>query len=182
MQLKDTIKQILRKEYPGEKAWKAFVYWWLAANGYDYEIRRERVNFVDGWRDGGIDAIAWPLENQSRNEVLVVQSKYFGQQPTEKDLARIQEAIAALNGSLEEFQAWLESCRDELHAPYRRLRDERRRHRYVIIAPCRFDWGTKRTLQRAGIEVHDVDMLGNLERNYTEGRTPRLDEIRIPGD
>ena len=131
------------------------------------------------WRDGGIDAIAWPLETQSRNEVLIVQSKYFDQQPTEKDLARFQEAKAALNGSLEDFQTWLDSCRDELHELYRRLRDERRRHRYVIIAPCRFDAGTKRALQRADIEVYDVDMLANLERNYTQGRTPLIDEIRL---
>src|SRR6266704_2902254 len=110
MQLKDRVRQILRKEYTGEKAWKAFVYWWLAANGYDYEIRRERVNFVDGWRDGGIDAIAWPLENQSRNDVLLIQSKYFGQSPSEKDLQRFQDAIAALSGPLDEFQSWLAGC------------------------------------------------------------------------
>jgi hypothetical protein len=135
MQLKVKIKQTLKKEYVGEPAWKAFIYWWLAANGYDYEIRRERVNFVDGWRDGGIDAVAWPLENQSRNEVLIVQSKYFGQPPSEKDLERFQGAIQALNGPLDEFQNWLAGCREELHGLYRRLRDERRRHRYILISP-----------------------------------------------
>jgi hypothetical protein len=179
MQLKDRIKQTLKKEYAGEPAWKAFIYWWLAANGYDYEIRRERVNFVDGWRDGGIDAIAWPLENQSRNEVLIVQSKYFGQPPTEKDLDRFHAAIQALNGPLDEFQTWLAGCRDELHGLYRRLRDERRRHRYILISPSHFDSGQKRSLQAQEIEVHDTDLLANLERNYLEGRTPRLDEFRI---
>ena len=88
MHLKDKIKQILRKEYPEEKAWKAFIYWWLAANGYEYDARRALVEFTDGSKDGGIDVIAWPIECQSRKEVLVVQSKYFRQPPTEKELER----------------------------------------------------------------------------------------------
>lgn len=179
MHLKERVKTILREEYSDEKAWKAFVFWWLAANGYDYDVRRDRVNFVDGARDGGIDAIAWPLDHQSRNDVLIIQSKYFGQAPTAKDLKRFQEAVEALNGSLDDFQDWLSDCREELHGLYRRLREERRRHRYIIIAPCRFDSGYKRSLRSEGIEVHDTDVLANLERNYTEGRTPRLDELRI---
>lgn len=179
MQLKDKIRQILRKEYPSDKGWKAFIYWWLAANGYEYDARRSLVEFTDGWRDGGIDVIAWPIETQSRKEVLVVQSKYFRQPPTSKEIERFQEAIAALNGSLADFQTWLGSCRDELHRPYRNLREERRRHRYIIIAPCRFDGAMKRSLRGKGIEVHDADLLSNVERNYSEGRTPRLDEIRI---
>ena len=43
MQLKDRIKQTLKKGYVGEPAWKAFIYWWLAANGYDYESPRPTV-------------------------------------------------------------------------------------------------------------------------------------------
>lgn len=180
LRIRKTIKQILRKHYSGIKPWKAFIYWWLAANGYDYDVRREhRVRFVDGRQDGGLDAIAWPLENQSHNRIFVVQSKYYDQQPTAKDLARFREAIEALNGSLNEFQDWLASCRDDLHGLYRKLREDRKRHRYVLIAPCRFDWTDKRTLERIGVEVHDIEMLTKLERNYTEGRTPRLDEIRM---
>lgn len=180
MQLKETIRETLKKEYAGEPAWRAFIYWWLAANGYDYEIRRdERVKFVDGWCDGGIDVIAWPLENQSRNEVLIIQSKFFGQPPSEKDLQRFHDAIQAFHGPFDDFQTWLSSCREELHAPYRRLREERRRHRYILIVPTRFETGQKRFLQAKGLEVHDTDLLANLERNYTEGRTPRLDEFRI---
>lgn len=181
MQLKDRIKRILIKEYAGEKGWKAFIFWWLAANGYEYEVRPSLVEFTDGWKDGGIDIIAWPLENQSRNNVLVVQSKFFGQPPTLSDVQRFQDAIVALNGPLDYFQTWLETCRDELHGRYRRLRDERRRHRYVLIAPCRFTSGFKRRLRKQRIEVHDTDILSNLERNYSEGRTPRLDEIRLSG-
>jgi hypothetical protein len=177
--LKGRIHKILRSDYPGEPAWKAFIYWWLAANGYDYEIRRDRVSFVDGTRDGGIDVVAWPIESQSRNEVLVLQSKYFGQPPTESDLRRFDEAITALQGPLDSFQTWLGTCRDELHSLYRRLREERRRHRYIIIAPCRFDSPHKRALRADGVEVHDIETLANLERNYTQGRTPRLDELKI---
>ena len=68
-----------------------------------------------------------------------------------------------------------------MHSHYRRLREDRRRHRYILIAPCRFDGAAKRSLRRNRIEVQDVDVLCNLERNYTQGRTPRLDEIRISG-
>lgn len=179
MQLKDRITNILRKEYSAEKRWKAFVYWWLSANGYEYDQARDHVDFVDGWRDGGIDAVAWPLERRGRDEVLIIQSKYFGQEPTESDLARFREAVEALNGPLADFHNWLNECRDDLHALYRRLRDERRRHRYIIIAPCRFGSQFRRSLRHERIEVHDLDVLANLERNYSEGRTPRLEELRI---
>jgi len=181
MHLKDKIKQILRKEYPEEKAWKAFIYWWLAANGYEYDARRALVEFTDGSKDGGIDVIAWPIECQSRKEVLVVQSKYFRQPPTEKELERYQGAITALNGSLNDFQTWLGTCRDNLQHSYRNLRDERRRHRYIVIAPCQFNDALRRSLNRDNIEVHDADILANLERIYSVGKTPRLDEIRIQG-
>jgi hypothetical protein len=123
MQLKDKIKQILRKEYPEEKTWKAFIYWWLAANGYEYDAMKQFVEFTDGSKDGGIDVIAWPLEIQSKKEVLVVQSKYFQQPPTEMELLRFQSAIASLNGSLDQFQSWLGTCRDNLHQSYRKLRE-----------------------------------------------------------
>jgi hypothetical protein len=178
--LKNRIQKILRSEYPDEKSWKGFIYWWLEANGYDYDIRRDRVNFVDGSGDGGIDVIAWPIETQSRNEVLVLQSKYFWQAPSAQDLRSFETAVSALQGPIDEFHAWLGKCRVELHATYRRLREERRRHRYIVIAPCRFDAGRKRGYRDNNIEVHDVETLGNLERNFTQGRTPRLDELRIP--
>lgn len=179
MQLKERIRGILRKEFPGDKHWRSFIYWWLAANGYDHESRRGLVDFVDGAGDGGIDAIAWPLDNQARNEVLVLQSKFFGQPPSDRDLSRFEQAITAFQGSHECFQKWLETCREDLHALYRRLREERRRHRYVIIAPCRFEGWQKRSLRNQGIQVHDTDLLTNLERIYVAGKTPRLDEIRI---
>jgi hypothetical protein len=54
MQLKEKISLILRKEYAGEKRWKSFIYWWLSANGYDYDIRRANVNFTDGTRAQGM--------------------------------------------------------------------------------------------------------------------------------
>src|ERR1039458_3420683 len=100
MQLKDKINDILHKEYPREKRWKAFIYWWLSAHGYDYAPYSDLVKFTDGPHDGGIDAIAWPLEKQGPRDVLVIQSKYFGQPPTKKDIQRFQEAITALRGSL----------------------------------------------------------------------------------
>ena len=181
MQIKERIRQILRKEYPNEKGWKAFVYWWLSANGYEYDGRRSQINFVDGSGDGGIDVVAWPLENQTRTDVLVVQSKYFGASPTTKDIRRFQDAVTAINGPLSDFQGWLNDCRDDLHPLYRKLRDLRNRNRYIFIAPCRFDGACKRSLQRDRIEVHDADILSNLERNYIEGRTPRLDELRLAG-
>lgn len=181
MTLKQTITGILDKEYPGQKHWKAFVYWWLTANGYDYGPRPASVEFVDGWRDGGIDVIAWPLENQARKTVLVVQSKFYGQSPTENDIEKFRDAVNALNGSLDEFNTWLSGCREELHRPYRLLREERKHHRYILITPTRVDGALKRSLRWDDIRVHDSDVLASLERNYSEGRTPRLDEIRLSG-
>ncbi len=181
MKLSGKIKRILRKEYPKEKAWKAFIYWWLDANGYEYDVRRSLVEFTDGAKDGGIDVIAWPIESQSRKEVLVIQSKYFQQPPTAKEVKRFQQAIAALNGSLSEFQTWLATCRDELHRSYQNLRSERRRHRYLLITPSRLNGANRYSLERSNIEVHDVDVLTNLERIYSAGKTPRLDEIRLSG-
>src|SRR5450756_695537 len=181
MQLKKKIGLILKKEYVGEPRWKAFIYWWLTANGYDYDLRRASVNFTDGQHDGGIDAIAWPLENQSRSEILVIQSKYYDQSPSRKDSERFEEAVSALQGPYDDFQTWLDSCRDDLHGIYRKLREGRKRHRYIFIAPCQIDSGFKRYLRKQQIEVHDVDTLTSLEQNFCEGRTPRMDEIRLAG-
>ena len=162
-----------------EKAWKSFVYWWLSANGYDYGQNLSRVVFTDGPSDGGIDVVAWPLENQARNDLLVVQSKYFREPPTAKDILRFRQAIDALNGPLDAFHGWLAGCRMQLHPIYRRLREDRRRLRFILISPSRFPTATKRALLTRGIEVQDANYLANLERNFVEGRTPRLDEIRI---
>lgn len=181
MKLTGKLKRILRKEYPKEKAWKAFIYWWLDANGYDYEVRRSLVRFTDGAKDGGIDVIAWPIESQSRKEVLVIQSKYFQRPPTAKEVKRFQHAVAALNGSLSEFQTWLATCRDDLHRPYQNLRSERRRHRYLLITPSRLKGVNWHSLERNNIEVHDAGVLTNLEIIYSAGKTPRLDEIRLSG-
>jgi hypothetical protein len=181
MQLKKKINLILKNEYAGEKRWKAFIYWWLSANGYEYEIRQTNVNFTDGQHDGGIDAIAWPLENQSRSETLVVQSKYFDRSPSTKDSERFEEAVSALQGPLNEFQTWLDTCRDDLHGIYRKLREVRSRHRYIFIAPCKIGNRLKRCLRNKNIEVHDINTLASLEQNFCEGRTPRMEEIRVSG-
>lgn len=181
MNLKSKIRRILRKEYPKEKAWKAFIYWWLDANGYEYDVRPSLVEFTDGARDGGIDVIAWPIESQSRKEILVIQSKYFQQPPTAKEIKRFQQAIAALNGSLNEFQTWLATCRDGLHRSYQNLRRDRHRHRYVLITPSRLSGARSYSLERSNVEVQDVAVLTNLERIYSAGKTPRLDEIRLFG-
>ena len=179
MHLKDKIKKILHKEYADEPGWRAFIYWWLSATGYEYDDRRGLVEFTDGQRDGGIDVIAWPVQSHSRKDVLVVQSKYYRQPLTERDLDRFADAVAALRGPQAGFQAWLGTCRVELHRSYRNLREEHRRHRYIVITPSRLHPSLRRSLRARHIEVHDIEVLSNLERNYAEGRTPRLDEIRL---
>lgn len=179
MQVKEKIKKLLHNGFSGQPAWKGFIFWWLAANGYEYEIRSENVSFVDGSSDGGIDAIAWPLEKQGQDDILVLQSKFFGQPPTDNDLRRFVEAVEALNGPYDNFLTWLASCRVELQPIYRRLRSDRRRCRYILIAPCELEAPQRRLLQTSDIEVHDSSVLSKLERNYSEGRTPRLNEFRI---
>lgn len=179
MQIKGRFDVLLRKDYPDAPRWKAFIYWWFAANGYSYDVHRDRVLFVDGANDGGIDAVAWPLEHQGHDEIVVLQSKYFGQPLAQKDLDRFEEAVAALTGPLSRFQGWLDSCRDELHPHYRRLREQRRRCRFVAIAPCDMGSRNKNWYRKRKILLHDAGELRNLERNYSEGRTPRLDEIRL---
>ena len=175
------ITQILDKEYPAKKHWSAFIYWWLSAHGYDHDLQPSSVKFTDGPNDGGIDAIAWPLESQTLNQVLVLQSKFFRRPPTENEISRFQEAIAAMHGPLTDFRSWLDTCRPDLHSCYQRLRECHKRHRYILISPADFDYAYVQTLRKHRIEAQDASALDKLERNHSQGKTPRLDEIRING-
>jgi len=101
------ITEILDKEYAPLKHWKAFIFWWLSAHGYDHDLQPSTVKFTDGPNDGGIDAIAWPLESQTLNHVLVLQSKFFRRPPTHQEISRFQEAISAIHGPPKDFYEWL---------------------------------------------------------------------------
>lgn len=77
MTLKESIRKIVREEYPTERHWSAFTRWWLSAEGYDYRANSNQVKFVDGANDGGLDAIALPLEDAAKDTIFVVQSNFM---------------------------------------------------------------------------------------------------------
>lgn len=181
MALIDTIRGILRKEYAGQPHWKGFVFWWLSTLGYTYNPDDSRVQFVDGNRDGGIDAIAWPLTDRAKETVFVVQSKFYAASPTGKDLRKFMQAVDAIRGDRDEFRDWLDTCRPELHPIYRKVREARDRCRFVLVAPARIDPSMRRKLLWKDIEIHDSMALATLERSFSQGRTPRLDEITLKG-
>lgn len=181
MALIDKIRATVRKEYPESPNWKGFIYWWLSTLGYNYDVRDARVEFVDGHRDGGIDVIAWPLTDRARETVFVVQSKFFAASPTPADLDRFLAAHKAIYGSRAEFLDWLDTCRVELQPVYRRLRDARDRCQFRILTPAHITDKIRRRCERKGIEVHDRAVLTALEKSYSQGRTPRLDEIVLKG-
>jgi len=112
--LKTRVTKILDKEYSKHPHWKGFVFWWLSAHGFDHELQPNTVKFPDGKKDGGIDAVAWPLPNQTLDHVLVIQSKFYGKSPTIKDIQRFEEAIGAIQGSPTQFNPHLP---DMLHNP-----------------------------------------------------------------
>ena len=179
--LKTRVTKILDKEYSKHPHWKGFIFWWLSAHGYDHELQPNTVKFTDGKKDGGIDAIAWPLPNQTLDHVLVIQSKFYGQSPTIKDIERFEEAIVAIHGSPKQFNEWLGTCRPELHSDYESLRRFRKRNRYVLITPAKLNSSEAYRCRKNEIEIHDADAIDKLERDHREGKTPRMEEIRING-
>lgn len=52
MTLVGKLRRILRKEYPKDKAWKALIYWWLAANGYFKTAEADLVTVDNSKRVG----------------------------------------------------------------------------------------------------------------------------------
>ena len=179
--LNGRITQILDKEYPDHKHWKAFIFWWLSAHGHDHELQPETVHFTDGPKDGGIDAIAWPLPNQTLDHVQVLQSKFYRQSPSDKDIERFSQAVRAIKGPLDQFRAWLTTCRPELHTRYENLRKSSKRNRYILISPAKIHPYDISKLKGQGIETQDAFAINKLERNHAQGKTPRLEEIRIKG-
>lgn len=181
MQFQSTIRSHLRKEFSDFPHWKGFIYWWLSALGYDHTSQPNQVKFVDGAHDGGIDVVALPLEDRAIDSIFVVQSKFFGSSPSGKDLRQFFVAVDAIQGTHAEFLDWLDRCRPELHPLYRRLREASGRCRFVLIAPAHVDASLAYQLKQRGIEIHDIEILRRLERSYREGRTPRMDAIRLEG-
>lgn len=179
MTLKESIRKIVKEEYPGESHWAAFTRWWLSAEGYDYRANPNQVKFVDGANDGGIDAIALPLEDAAKDTIFIVQSKFYSRSPSAHDLARFIGAVHAIRGGRANFLVWLASCRDNIHSLYEKVRQERSRCRYVVVTPCHVNGRVRRRLNRAHIEVCDSQELRNLEKTYRAGRTPRLSELTL---
>ena len=179
MTLKESIRKIVREEYPTERHWSAFTRWWLSAEGYDYRANSNQVKFVDGANDGGLDAIALPLEDAAKDTIFVVQSKFYAHSPKASDLERFIGAVRAIRGGRPEFLEWLGTCREPLHALYERVREARNRCRYVMVTPCRVNGNLRRQLERLRIEVCDSRELSTLEKTYKAGRTPRLSELTL---
>lgn len=179
MSLKEQIRSLVKEEYAGEPHWAGFTRWWLAAEGYDYRANPNQVKFVDGAHDGGIDAVALPLEDVAKDTIFVVQSKFYANSPTAHDVARFVGAVRAIRGSRKEFLEWLATCRDQLQPLYEKLREARHRCRYVIVTPCRVDAKLQRRLKKDRIEVCDARSLGSLEKTYRAGRTPRLSDLTL---
>jgi hypothetical protein len=75
----------------------------------------------------------------------------------------------------------LDTCRPDLHTSYENLRESRNRNRYILISPARIDPYYAYKLSNHRIETQDAVALDKLERNHSQGKTPRLDEIRIKG-
>jgi len=179
MTLKEQIRGLVKEDYSGEPHWAGFTRWWLAARGYDYRANPRQVKFVDGAHDGGIDAIALPLEDVAKDTIFVVQSKFYSKSPTAQDVARFVGAVRAIRGSRNEFMEWLSTCREQLQPLYDKVREARNRCRYVVVTPCRVDTKLQRRLKKDRVEVFDARSLGSLERTYRAGRTPRLSDLTL---
>lgn len=177
MILKERIRKVVKEEYPGEANWAGFTRWWLAAEGYDYRANPQLVKFVDGASDGGIDAVALPLEDIAKDTIFVVQSKFYSKSPTKEDVKRFVDAVRAIRGTKTDYLEWLSTCRDPLHSVYDKVRDARKRCRFVITTPCNIDSRLTRQLRKNRIEVCDARSLTSLVKTYAAGRTPRLDSL-----
>lgn len=167
----------LKSEYPSDKIWKSFYKMWMDSKGYDY---RDGEYIVDGCRDGGIDAIAYPKPHM-KLKISVIQSKHFQGAVTKFDLKRFFEAVSVFrNGSEEEFMDWVTTVpRKGLRPHYRHLWSKRKDLDFVIVTSGKLDKESILTSKKLKIQIEDKNSVIAHFKDMAQGKSPRPTEITL---
>jgi hypothetical protein len=173
----DRLKVTLKEEFPNNPPWKAFAKWWLIGKGL--YARGIDGGLVDGAKDGGFDVVAWPQPDLDDSNAYVIQSKYFKSAPSMGQISRFLGAVNAILGPRPQFDDWIESVRDDVVNTYERLRDRRRKVKFVLLTTGRLNSKHRKRLERIGIHVNDREDIQRLHDFYLQGQTPRVDSLTL---
>lgn len=176
--LTDRLGSMLEQNFP-KPAWKGFVIWWLLAKGLDF--RGKDDYWTDGTKDGGFDAIAWPLPGLNEDDIYVIQSKYYtaNQSVTDKDLDRFISAIDAMLAPRDVFDEWIETVKDNLIIHYEKLRKKRDKIKFVVITTGQLKQGLVEELNKRSVMVCGRDSIERLYGFYMQGQTPRVHSLKL---
>lgn len=169
----------LKSEYPSDKVWKSFYKMWMDAKGYHYG---DEEYIVDGCRDGGIDAIAYPPP-QSKLRITVIQSKHFQGKVSKSDLNQFFKAVEALKSKTEiNFDQWVTSVpRVSLRPMYRSLRDKVKKNEvdFVIVTSGKMDRESLGICKKLKIKIEDKKSVVALYKDMAQGKSPRPEQITL---
>jgi len=171
--------KFLKSEYPDDPAWKGFFKLWLDANGFDYGENDEHI--VDGFGDGGIDAIAYPPHGHTELPIVVIQSKYFRSRIPASTLKRFFEAVAAYRSEKKSgFDEWLASVKNtNLRAEYARLWKLRSNIKFILVSEGRLSKESIKIARKLRIAIQDKHNVRALYLDMARGKTPRPQTLKL---
>lgn len=169
----------LKAEYPDDKPWKGFFKLWLDASGFDYGDKDQHI--VDGFGDGGFDAIAYPPHGHSELPIVIVQSKYFSGRIPERSLERFFGAVAVFRGtSKAAFDEWVRSVGNaRLRSEYAGLWRQRGKIKFVLVTSGRLDKEDLRRIKKLKIALQDRKAVQALFLDMARGKTPRPQSLSL---
>lgn len=169
----------LKKEYPDDKDWLAFFKMWLDSKGYDYGTHDKHI--VDGCGDGGIDAIGYPPDDRRDLPIVIIQSKYYKGNVSNKALKSFFLAVKAFKtSSSKDFEAWLDNVkRKNLSNVYREIWQRKRKIEFVIVTSGELEIDVKMQARKLDVKIEDKGRISSIFQDMVQGKAPRPEEIKL---
>lgn len=152
---------------------------WMDANGLDYGENSEGV--IDGSGDGGIDAIARPMDIAADDKIFLIQAKYYRKTVPDKTLNSFFRAVNAFrkNATRQEFNEWLEPVRRNLKDKYTKIWNRRERVQFVLVTSGNLSPNIKSRLSRNSVSRVEKSKVNDIFLDMIRGKSPRPSKITV---
>lgn len=175
--------KFLSREYPSDPLWKSFFKLWLDANGFDYGDNDQHI--VDGFGDGGLDAIAYPPHSHTQLPIVVIQSKYFKSKIPTHTLEKFFIAVEVFKSNDKKvFEKWLLTVkRISLRPEYVKLWNNRNNLKFILVTSGSLQKLAINRVKKLKIQLEDRKKIKALFFDMARGKSPRPKELvlRVKG-